>query len=129
VPQVVAVICSVILAALAIFQVVLLAGAPLARFAWGGEDHYLQPQFRRFALLTVAGCLIGVFAALQGAGIGLAIPVLVSQLVCYLYAAACFGAFILTARSRSLTERRLMLPVFVVLSGLFLIVAIAGHVS
>jgi hypothetical protein len=129
VPQVVAVICSVILATLAIFQIVLLAGTPLARFAWGGEDHYLQPQFRRFALLTVLGCIVGVFAALQGAGIGQVIPALVSQLVCYLYAAACFCAFILTARSRSLTERRLMLPVFVVLSGLFLIVAIAGHVS
>jgi hypothetical protein len=129
VPQVVAVICSVILVALAIFQVVLLTGVPLARFAWGGEDHYLQPQFRWFAVLTAAGCLVGVFAALQGANIGQVIPVLVSELVCYVYAAACFAAFILTARSRSLTERRVMLPVFVVLSGLFLIVAIAGHVS
>jgi hypothetical protein len=129
VPQVVAIICSVILAALAIFQVVLLAGVPLARFAWGGEDHYLQPRFRGFALLTVAGCLVGVFAALEGAGIGTVIPVLASQIACYLYTAVCFGAFILTARSRSLTERRVMLPVYVVLSGLFLIVAIAGHVS
>jgi hypothetical protein len=129
VPQVVATLCSVILVALAIFQVVLLAGVPLARFAWGGEDHYLQPQFRRFALLTIAGCLVGAFAVLQGANILLAIPVLVSQIACYLYAVVCFGAFILTARSRSLTERRVMLPVFVVLSGLFLIVAIAGHIS
>lgn len=118
-----------ILVALAIFQVVLLAGVPLARFAWGGEDHYLQPQFRRFALLTVTGCLVGAFAVLQGANILLAIPVLISQIACYLYAVVCFGAFILTARSRSLTERRVMLPVFVVLSGLFLIVAIAGHIS
>jgi hypothetical protein len=128
VPQVVAIACSVILLVLAIFQVVLLLGVPLARFAWGGEDHYLQPQFRRFAWLTLVGCLVGVFAALQGAGIGLVVAVLVSQVACYLFAVVCFGAFILTARSRSLTERRVMLPIFVVLSGLFLIVAIAGHV-
>ena len=128
-PQVVAIICSVILVALAVFQVVLLTGVPLARFAWGGEDHYLQPQFRGYAALTIVGSLIGAFAALQGANFGLVIPILASQIACYVFAVACFGAFILTARSRSLTERRVMLPVFVVLSGLFLIVAIAGHIS
>jgi hypothetical protein len=129
VPQIVATVCSVILVALAIFQVVLIAGIPLARFAWGGEDHYLQPKFRDLAVLTTVGCLVGAFAVLQGANILLIIPVVVSQIACYFYAVVCFGAFILTARSRSLTERRVMLPVFVVLSGLFLIVAIAGHIS
>ncbi|HEY5231398.1 MAG TPA: hypothetical protein VIJ11_10985 [Galbitalea sp.] len=127
-PVIVAIICSVLLLGLATFQIVLLVGIPLARFAWGGEDHYLQPQFRGYATLTVVGCVVGAFAVLQGANIALVIPILASQVACYVYAVACFGAFILTARSRSLTERRVMLPVFVVLSGLFLIVAIAGHI-
>jgi hypothetical protein len=129
VPQVVAIVCSVILVLLAIFEVVLLSGVPLARFAWGGEDHYLQPRFRGLAVLTIAGCLVGAFAVLQGSNIDLVIPVLLSQIACYVFAVVSFGAFILTARSRSLTERYVMLPVFVVLSGLFLIVAIAGHIS
>jgi hypothetical protein len=128
VPVIVAIICSILLLGLAIFQVVLLAGVPLARFAWGGEDHYLQPQFRGYAGLTAVGCLVGAFAVLQGANVALVIPVIASQVACYVYSVACFGAFILTARSRSLTERRVMLPLFVVLSGLFLIVAIAGHI-
>jgi hypothetical protein len=128
VPVIVAIICSVLLLGLAAFQVVLLAGVALARFAWGGEDHYLQPRFRAPAVFTILGCLVGVFALLQGANIALVIPVLASQIACYVFAGVCFGAFILTARSRSLTERRLMLPVLVVLSGLFLIVAIAGHI-
>jgi drug/metabolite transporter (DMT)-like permease len=127
VPQVVAIICCIALLGLAGFQVVLLAGVPVARFAWGGEDHYLQPRHRPHALLTICGCLLGIFVALQGANLFLVLPVLVSQIACYLYAALFFAAFILTARSRSLTERRVMLPFYVVLSALFLIIALAGH--
>jgi hypothetical protein len=127
VPQVVAIICSVALVGFAAFQIVLLRGIPLARFAWGGEDHYLQPQFRPYALLTIAGCVLGIFVALQGANILLVIPVLASQVANYIYAGLFFVAFILTARSRSLLERQVMLPIYVVISGLFLIIALAGH--
>lgn len=128
-PQVVAIICCIALLGLAVFQVVLLAGVPLARFAWGGEDHYLQPQHRANAFLTICGCLLGIFVALQGANLFLVLPVLASQVACYVYAGIFFAAFILTARSRSLTERRVMLPFYVILSALFLIIALAGHPS
>jgi hypothetical protein len=129
VPQIVAIICSVALLGFLIFQVVLLRGIPLARFAWGGEDHYLQPQHRPFAILTIVGCLLGIFVALQGANLFLVIPVLASQVACYIYAGLFFAAFILTARSRSLLERQVMLPIYVVIAGLFLIIALAGHPS
>jgi hypothetical protein len=127
VPQVVAIICCVALLGFAAFQIVLLSGVPLARFAWGGEDHYLQPQHRRYAVLAIAGCLVGIFVALQGANLFLVIPILASQVACYVFAVLLFAAFILTARSRSLLERQVMLPVYVVLSALFLIIALAGH--
>lgn len=128
-PQVVAIICSVALLGLAIFQVALLAGVPLARFAWGGEDHYLQPRHRPYAVLAILGALTGIFVTLQGANFLLVVPVLASQVACYVYVVLFFAAFILTARSRSLTERRAMLPFYVVLSALFLIIALAGHPS
>ena len=128
-PQVVAIICCVGLVGFAAFQVILLAGVPLARFAWGGEDHYLQPRYRPSAILTICGCLLGIFVALQGANIFLVLPVLASQIACYAFAGLFFAAFILTARSRSLTERRVMLPFCVIVSALFLIVALAGHGS
>ena len=128
-PVVVAVIACVIVAVLAVYQVVLLFGAPLARFAWGGEDHYLQPRFRRYAVLATLLYLVAIVAVLGGANIIRSDPALAWELACYLYSAAFFAAFILTARSRSADERRVMLPVNVVLSGLFLIVAIAGHVK
>jgi hypothetical protein len=127
VPQVVAIVCCVALVGFGVFQGALLAGVPLARFAWGGEDHYLQPRHRPFAVLAILGCLVGAFVALQGANLFLVIPVLASQVASYLFVALFFAAFILTARSRSLTERKVMLPVYVVLSALFLIIALAGH--
>jgi hypothetical protein len=127
VPQVVAIVCSVALLVLAVYQVVLLTGAPLARFAWGGEDHYLQPQFRGYAVLTVVAALLGVFVALCGADILHLMPPLASAIGCFVYTAALFAAFVLTARSRSPIERHLMLPSYLILSALFLIVALAGH--
>lgn len=128
-PVVVAITAIVIVALLAIYQVVLLGGAPLARFAWGGEDHYLQPRFRRYAIIALVLYLAAIVVALGGANIIRSGPALAWELCCYLYSAAFFAAFMLTARSRSIDERRVMLPVNVVLSGLFLIVAIAGHVK
>jgi uncharacterized membrane protein len=127
VPQVVAIVCSVVLVALAVFQVTLLAGVPLARFAWGGEDHYLQPQFRGYAVLTAVAALLGTFVALCGADLLRSLPALVSAIGCFVFAAAAFAGFVLTARSRSPIERRVMLPLYLVLSALFLIVAVAGH--
>lgn len=128
-PLVVAIIASVAVALLAAYQVALLLGAPLARFAWGGEDHYLQPQWRRFAVLAVVLYLVGIVVLLGGVDVIHAGPPFAWSLGCYIYTAAFFAAFILTARSRSAIERHLMLPVNVVLSGMFLIVAIAGHVK
>jgi hypothetical protein len=127
VPQIVAVIVCLALIGFAGFQALLLSGRPLARFAWGGEDHYLQPQFRSFAILAIVGCLIGIFVALQGANLFLIIPVMAARVASYVYVVLFFAAFILTARSRSLLERQVMLPIYVVLSGLFLIIALAGH--
>jgi hypothetical protein len=126
---VVAIIAIVMVTALAIYQVVMLFGAPVARFAWGGEDHYLQPQFRRYAILAVVLYLVAIVVALGGANVIRVGPAIGWEVASYLYAGAFFAAFILTARSRSAVERHLMLPINVVLSGLFLIVAIAGHVK
>jgi hypothetical protein len=127
VPQTVAIICSLGLLAYAVFQAVLLSGVPLARFAWGGEDHYLQPPHRPFAILAIVGCAIAIFVALQGAGLLLVIPTLAARVCCYVFVGVFFAAFVLQARSRSRLERRLMLPVFVTLSALFLILALAGN--
>ena len=109
------------------FRLSSFAGRSSDGSAWGGEDHYLQPRHRPYALLSIVGCLAGIFLALQGANLLLVIPVLASQIACYVVAGLLFAAFILTARSRSLLERKVMLPYYVLLAALFLIIALAGH--
>jgi hypothetical protein len=128
-PLAVAIIASITLLALAAYQVVLLRGAPLARFSWGGEDHYLQPRFRRPATLAVVVYLLGVLVILQGADVFQWMPVLACEVLCYLYAAGFFASFIVTARSRSSIERHIGLPVNILLAGMFLIVGVTGHLK
>jgi hypothetical protein len=128
-PLAVAIITSIALLALAAYQVVLLRGVALARFSWGGEDHYLQPRFRRPATVAVAVYLVGVLVILQGANVFQWMPVLACQVLCYLYAGGFFVSFIVTARSRSAIERHIGLPVNILLAGMFLIVAVTGHLK
>ncbi|MEJ1230938.1 MAG: hypothetical protein WDM88_10510 [Galbitalea sp.] len=124
---VLALICCAALACLVALQVALLFGAPLGRFAWGGEDHYLQPPQRPLAVGAVVGYLVAALVVLQGADLFLLVPVLAAQVATYVFCALFFAAFVLTARSRNPIERHVMLPTNLVLSALFLIVAVTGH--
>jgi hypothetical protein len=128
-PVVLAYICCALLAGLIILQASLVAGAPLGRFAWGGLSDVLPPRERGFSALAVAGYAIAGFVALDGASILSLVPVLTSEIATYLAAVLFFGGFILTATSRSESERRIMLPVNLALAALFLIVAVTGHLK
>lgn len=52
----------VILAGLAVFQVLLAAGRPLGRFAWGGQHDVLPPNLRTGSLVSIL--LYAVFAVI-----------------------------------------------------------------
>src|SRR3954452_9080085 len=57
-----AVVASVVLTGLAIFQVLLAAGRPLGRFAWGGRNEVLPARLRVGSVVSI--CLYAFFAAL-----------------------------------------------------------------
>ena len=113
-----------VLAALAAFQVSLIAGAPLGRYAWGGQHVQLPPRLRRAS--AVALLLYALFALLilERAGLSAwSTHHRVTQggmwaLVAYL----ALGA-LMNALSRSKPERYLMTPVALVLAGLCAVVA------
>ncbi len=66
VPAAAALFCA-ILAALAVFQVALIAGAPLGHLAWGGQDRVLPRTKRAGSVVSVV--LYAAFALLAvGAG-------------------------------------------------------------
>lgn len=126
---VLAIVCCVIILGLIGMQVALLFGAPIGHLAWGGEDYYLQPQHRKWALLSILGYAISGVVVLQGAEVFTFEDKLGSIILTGLFTALYFAAFVLSARSRSLLERNFNMVVHLALSALFLVVAVIGHLN
>ena len=124
-----AVICCVALVGLIGMQVALLLGAPIGHLAWGGEDYYLQPQHRRWALLSILGYAVAGFVVLQGADVITFEGTLPAIILTYVFAAGFFGAFVLSSRSRSFLERNFTMLTHIALAALFLVVAVIGHLN
>jgi hypothetical protein len=115
----------VVLGLLAVFQLLLIAGLPLGRFAWGGQ-HDVLPRTLRIG--SVVSILLYVLFALVVLDASKLTDVFTSEMF------VSIGIWVLTAYfalgvlmngiSRSKPERFTMAPVSLVLAGLSLIVAI-----
>ena len=114
----------VILAVLAVFQLALALGAPIGRFAWGGQHRVLPARLRIGSLVAIVIYAVIAVIALDRAG---AIDV-VSDVVSTVGMWVVFGYFVLgipmNAVSRSRAERYTMTPIVVVLAVLSLLIAI-----
>jgi hypothetical protein len=115
----------VILGALAVFQIALIAGAPLGHFAWGGQDRVLPSSKRIGSVISIV--LYGVIAAIALLRSGVipgwneALGVIIAMWVIFAYFAA---GILLNAISRSIPERAVMTPTVAVLAALALLVAL-----
>lgn len=120
-----AIVLCILLGALAVFQLALVFGAPLGRFAWGGADRVL-PRSKRIGSV-VAIVLYAAFAWVFLMRAGLA-PLVLPEIVVDIATWVIFGYFVLgialNAISRSKLERYTMTPVTIVLAALALIVAL-----
>ncbi len=68
--EIAAVIASVLLATLIIFQLLLAAGLPLAAYAWGGQYEDVLPTNLRWASLVAIPILaLAAWSVLAGAGL------------------------------------------------------------
>ncbi|MFF2389480.1 hypothetical protein [Agromyces sp. NPDC058104] len=119
-----AVLLCVVLGLLAVFQLALILGAPIGRFAWGGQHEVLPTRLRiGSAVSIVIYALIGT-VALDRAGLIDVVPDAVSTVAMWIV----FGYFVLgialNAISRSRPERLTMAPVSAVLAVLSLLVAL-----
>ena len=120
-----AVAACAILAALAIFQGLLIAGAPIGRFAWGGQHDVLPTRLRVGS--TVSIVLYAAFAAviLERAGL---LTVIDNATFVQVTTWVLFGYFtlgiVMNVISRSKPERNTMTPVALLLAALVLIVAL-----
>jgi hypothetical protein len=128
VPAVAAVVFCVLLAALAVFQLALIAGAPLGHLAWGGQDRVLPRSKRIGSVVSVV--LYAAFAVLALERVEL-IDVLPAgaDLVVSIAMWVVFGYLVIgipmNAISRSKPERYVMTPVVTLLAALALVIALA----
>jgi hypothetical protein len=118
-----AIVLTVLLGLLAVFQVALAAGAPLGRFAWGGQHRVLPVGLRVGSASSVLVYALIAVLALDRAGAIDVVADPVSQIGMWVV----FGYFMLgiamNAISRSKPERYTMTPLTIVLAALSLIVA------
>lgn len=114
-----AVLVAVLLAALAVFQIALLAGAPLGRFAWGGQHEVLPTTLRIGSAVSVLIYVVIAWivwrAAVEPDDPGPWIWILTAYF---------FVGVVMNAASRSRPERMVMTPVVLVLALSCLLIAL-----
>jgi hypothetical protein len=115
---------TVILAALAVFQLALALGAPIGRFAWGGRHRVLPTKLRIGSLVSIVIYAVIALLALDRSGAIDVVPDGVSTVGMWIVFAYFVLGIPLNAISRSKAERYTMTPIVTVLAVLSLLVAL-----
>ena len=123
--QMAAIAFTVVSALLAIFQLSLILGAPLGRFAWGGQNDVLPSRLRRGSIIAII--LYAAFAVIvltKSAVITVAVLQPVVGLLAWMLVVYLVIGVVMNLLSRSLSERLVMTPVAAILVILGLLVAV-----
>lgn len=123
--QVCAILATAILGGLAVFQVALVAGAPIGRYAWGGQHRVLPRNLRIGSAVSVI--LYTVFAYVALARAGLAAPMIsasFTNVAAWVLTAYFAVGIVMNGISRSRPERLTMTPVALVLAALYLLLSL-----
>ncbi len=123
--SVAAILLCVVLAALAVFQVLLIAGVPIGRFAWGGKHDVLPRGLRVSSALSILIYALIAAVVLERAKFTNAIADSTLESVAMWVITGYFTiGIVMNAISRSKPERLVMTPTAAVLAVLSLIVAL-----
>ena len=114
-----------ILAALAVFQIALIADAPIGRFAWGGQNNVLPRKLRIGSAVSIVLYVIFALVILGRAGLVAVLPEVATSVGIWVLVAYFTLGIVLNGISRSKPERNLMTPVALVLAVLCLVVALS----
>lgn len=121
-----AILFAALMVGLVVFQAALIAGAPLGRFAWGGQDRVLPVQKRLGSAISIGLYLVFAVLVLQRAGLAAVLP-WPGVVVVAVWVLAGYFAFgiALNALSTSRPERLTMVPLTAILTVLTVIVALS----
>jgi hypothetical protein len=122
-----AIVVAVVLTGLAVFQVALIAGAPLGRAAWGGTSTYLPKRLRIASAITIVIYVLGALLVLRRAGFPIRwISPAFARWGTWAFVIILTLAALVNFLSQSPWERFLLAPTALLLAALSLIVAIKG---
>jgi hypothetical protein len=113
-----------LLGALAVFQLLLAAGAPLGRFAWGGQHVVLPTRLRVSSVLSILAYACIAVLMLQVAGAVSVVSRGLADVVIWVLTGYFALGVAMNAASRSRPERLVMTPVALVLAGACLVLAV-----
>lgn len=114
---------TVVLAVLAIFQLALVFGAPLGRFAWGGQHSVLPARMRIGSAVSILIYVAIAVIAWDRVGAIDVFPEPFSEVAMWVIFAYFALGIVLNAISRSKPERYTMVPVSIVLTVLSFFIA------
>ena len=120
----VAVLGAAVLAALAVFQLLLVAGAPLGRYAWGGQHVVLPAHLRVGSAVSIALYVVFALVMLQAAGGAGVLPTGLVDVAIWALAGYFALGVVMNAASRSRPERLVMTPVALVLAAVCAVLAL-----
>lgn len=115
---------TVVLALLAAFQIALALGAPLGRFAWGGQHRVLPPRLRVGSAVSVLIYVLIDLIAWDRVGAIALFPAGFAEVAMWVIFAYFMLGILMNAISRSKPERFTMVPVTIVLAVLSLFIAL-----
>ncbi|BAU32070.1 hypothetical protein [Microcella alkaliphila] len=115
---------TAVMVALAVFQLALIAGAPLGHFAWGGQDRVLPAGKRVGSVVSIVLYALFAVVVLQRADFIELLPGVVVDVGIWVVVAYSALGIVMNGISRSRPERYTMAPVCVVLTVLSLVVAL-----
>ena len=115
---------TVVLALLAVFQLTLALGAPIGRFAWGGQHRVLPTRLRVGSAVSIL--LYALFALVAWDRVGAIdlLPDVFSQVAMWVIFGYMALGIVMNAISRSRPERFTMVPVTIVLAALSFCIAL-----
>ena len=120
-----ALLATCVLAGLVVFQLALIMGAPIGKYAWGGQHRVLPRKLRIASATSIVLYAIFAWFALTSAGF---VGDMQDSPIITIGIWVLFGYFVLgivmNAASRSKRERVVMTPVATALAVLYLILAL-----
>jgi len=119
-----AILCCSILLFLSVFQIALITGAPIGKYAWGGSHRVLPAKLRIGSIISIF--LYGLIALVVLSKTEI-IPIFNNQSVIGIVTWIIAGYFclgvVMNAISRSKYERNLMTPVALLLAIICIVIA------